>query len=921
MTLKASVLAVFIFSLYELGARPGGGGGFSSSRSSSSSSSRSSSSSSSSSSRSSSSSTTVRELSPEERLMNKARESAYQILEYSLKITVNPDTSFAVRENVLVSPEPEYPVFMHNIPKQSIPINSSDPSSGQYAFSKIDIEGVPKLHSDSSETERINESTVDMQTFVLGSKTPQKTRENVQYSVGYKVYDGFAVEKDQMYFRFPIQPLHGKKDKLSSSVYEINLPFSLKKGTKISFYKYSDKSKLINENEITEDTNTLRGKLLLIPEKNDYFFISFPVPSEEFQTENFGEEFYAGHANTFNFSESLIAADIYTDTGVKVKETYSRLKEDLTVNKNLKLKIPEADSSEERKVFYQNIRCSASTECTGYVRKNAYISLTAQFLSSAKAPFELEFNLYDLGFKKGENIIYTFNDPASGIPGSTFKKSVHRINLPSGIPVQEITVKSFRKDFPKTSKISYDGSSIIVTDYAVTAQSSQSIEIHIPKKYFSVKDFEEKAVLMNGKELEIKGGFFSFENLIGFFMIFISLLFGLIPFGIFFGPFIYIIVKMFSKRGSGVSVSGVSESRVRGSRKASAAGRDELKSIDPDFSEDQFLNRVKDTAVQLTDAWLNENMKPVRSLVSGGVYTRFTTQLHLMKAEGIINCMEDWQILKVNIRSIDVGSSYSTIHIRMEAKARDLNMSRSLSAEERKSRLKSEPQKLYTEIWSFVRGNTAKTKEGFGYFSGNCPNCGAPAKSLTDTNKCTSCDAIFNSGEFDWVLSEITQTSVWEPNGYQSDKYKDVLLKHNISGQLIEDRASVLFWKWIEAKNTGDAVVLSRDAHSEFKGVIRADSREFQDVSVGSVDLKELYESDGKVVSELLIKWSSPVSDYTETELKMILNPADYKKFGLAEHGCDSCGAPLPETDSRVCEYCQSEIPEKLKDWLLLSIS
>lgn len=427
MTLKASVLAVFIFSLYELSARPGGGGGFSS-RSSSSSSSRSSSSSSSY--RSSSSSSTTRELTPEERLMNKARESAYQILEYSLKITVNPDTSFAVKENVSVSPEPEYPVFMHNIPKQSILVNSSDPSSGKYAFSKIDIEGVPKLHSDSSESESINESTVDMQTFVLGSKTAQKTRENVQYSVGYKVYDGFAVEKDQMYFRFPIQPLHGKKDKLSSSVYEINLPFILKKGTKISFYKYSDKSKLINENELKEDTDTVSGRLLVIPGKNDYFFISFPVPSEEFRTENFGEEFYAGHANTFNFSESLTSADIYTDTGVKVKETYSRLKEDLTVNKNLKLKIPETDSSEERKVFYQNIRCSASTECTGYVRKNAYISLTAQVQSTAKAPLELEFNLYDLGFQKGENIIYVFNDPASGIPGSTFKKSVYRFNLP-----------------------------------------------------------------------------------------------------------------------------------------------------------------------------------------------------------------------------------------------------------------------------------------------------------------------------------------------------------------------------------------------------------------------------------------------------------------------------------------------------------
>ncbi|HMV79227.1 MAG TPA: TIM44-like domain-containing protein [Leptospiraceae bacterium] len=920
MILKASVLAVFIFSLYDLEARPGGGGGFSGGSRSSSSSSRSSSSSSSS--RSSSSST--RELTPEEKLMNRARESKYQILDYSLKITVNPDSGFTVRENVLVSPEPEFPVFMHSIPRSSFEISSGASSSRDYSFSKIDVSGVPKLHSDSSEWEYINESAVNMQTFVLGSKDPQKTPENVKYSVEYNIYRGFSVEKDQMYFRFPIQPLHGKKDKLSSSVYEIKLPFSLKKGTKISFYKYGDKPKLLNENELKEDTDTVYGRLLVIPEKNDYFFISFPVPSEEFRTENFGEKFYESHGDTFRFSESLISADIHSDTSVKIKETCPALRSDLTFHKDLQMNMPGPDSSDTREVFYQNIQCRTSAECTGYIRKNKYISLTAQFLTSSKEGFHLEFDLYDSGIRKGENMIYVFRDAASGIPGGTFRKTVHRISLPSQIPVQEITVKSSRRDFPGTSKISYEGSTVIVTDYAVTGHTAQSIEIHIPKKYFSVKDFEKNAVTMNGKELEIRGGFFSFENLIGSLIILFSLLIGLIPFGIFLGPFIYIFIKMFSSRrssaGSISSVSGVSGG-VKNSSRSRSNGRDELISMDPDFSEDQFLDRVRDTAHQLTDAWLNENMKPVRSLVSGGVCTRFTVQLHLMKAEGIVNCMQDWQILKVNIRSVDVSTSYSTVHVRLEGKARDLNLSRSLTEEERKLKLKSEPQKLYTEIWSFVRGNSAKTREGFGYFSGNCPNCGAPAKSLTDTNKCSSCDAVFNSGEFDWVLSEITQTSVWEPNTYQSDKYRDILIKYNISVQMIEDRASVLFWKWIEAKNTGDAVSLARDMHHKFEGISKADSRAYQDVSVGSADLKELYESDGGLVSEILIKWSSPVSGYTETLMKMHLDPANYKKFGLAEHGCDSCGAPLPEADSRVCSYCQSEIPEKLKDWLLVSVS
>jgi predicted amidophosphoribosyltransferase len=43
-------------------------------------------------------------------------------------------------------------------------------------------------------------------------------------------------------------------------------------------------------------------------------------------------------------------------------------------------------------------------------------------------------------------------------------------------------------------------------------------------------------------------------------------------------------------------------------------------------------------------------------------------------------------------------------------------------------------------------------------------------------------------------------------------------------------------------------------------------------------------------------------------------------KTGFSETICVNCGAPFPERDTLVCEYCNESIPEKVNDWLLEEI-
>jgi RNA polymerase subunit RPABC4/transcription elongation factor Spt4 len=130
---------------------------------------------------------------------------------------------------------------------------------------------------------------------------------------------------------------------------------------------------------------------------------------------------------------------------------------------------------------------------------------------------------------------------------------------------------------------------------------------------------------------------------------------------------------------------------------------------------------------------------------------------------------------------------------------------------------------------------------------------------LGELNQCKNCKSIINSGEYDWVLSEITQIEEWKP-----DNKNDVNLK-------------------------------------EYAKVTDIDS--FHKAKV-------------------LVLWSGASSPSSEPVhqrhiLHLSIRVGTEKKSGLSENSCETCGAPLPESDSLTCEYCGDSVPKTVADWLL----
>ena len=74
-----------------------------------------------------------------------------------------------------------------------------------------------------------------------------------------------------------------------------------------------------------------------------------------------------------------------------------------------------------------------------------------------------------------------------------------------------------------------------------------------------------------------------------------------------------------------------------------------LKGRDESFDPQAFVERTKTVVAKVNEAWLSGHMGPTRRLISDGVFTRFNTQLGLLKADGLRNVMSDWRVVSAKL--------------------------------------------------------------------------------------------------------------------------------------------------------------------------------------------------------------------------------------------------------------------------------
>jgi len=376
-----------------------------------------------------------------------------------------------------------------------------------------------------------------------------------------------------------------------------------------------------------------------------------------------------------------------------------------------------------------------------------------------------------------------------------------------------------------------------------------------------------------------------------------------------------------------------------------------LKESDPAFDEVAFMDRVRVAFVTIQHAWCGQNLTAVRAFISDGVYERFSLQFDEQRAQGLRNQMDGLNVGDIAVAGGYADALFDVLSIRIEASAVD-SMVGIKDGKRLSGSTVSEP---FAEVWTFLRRRGAKTNpDKPGLMEGNCPNCGG-AIELNQNANCQYCGAILRSGQYDWVLAEITQECEWQPGQQRAlPGLNDLTSKDpGFNLQALEDRASVIFWRLATAERLGDTKPLTKAALPDFLDRYGADlkarrgphgERTWQgDRAVGSVDTLGfiLFSPEPQALSPepsldravLEIRWSgtrltadaqgktqrheqSSVSHLLLVLARKAGAKSDTDKSISSAH-CPTCGAPESTAASGVCEFCGATLNDGSQSWAL----
>ncbi len=360
----------------------------------------------------------------------------------------------------------------------------------------------------------------------------------------------------------------------------------------------------------------------------------------------------------------------------------------------------------------------------------------------------------------------------------------------------------------------------------------------------------------------------------------------------------------------------------------------------PDFDEEAFKNIVKEAFMKIQKAWEAQNLSDVRRFISDGVYQRFNTQFKMMELLKQKNVISDISIKNVYVDRVESDGLYDIIHVAVHASLQDQFVS------ELDPSLNTGGHEEFVEYWSFLK-KRGKPRTDI-YWTDNCPNCGAPLpEDMGEVSKCASCGTLTNSGEYDWVLSEITQADDYVATPQGLGKSPDLTEKvrrlidenDDFAVQLIEDKASNGYLQIMTARALGDPAIMRRfvsDVAFNKIGMPDPGSRvAYNRIYLNRVHLVGVAENDGKNVLAIAVKSSyqrvrveggravkldqSVVSQTDVIFMSRDKNAAE-SKGSLYAHSCPSCGAPVENSLAVECRYCGSVMNSTGAEWIITDI-
>lgn len=177
---------------------------------------------------------------------------------------------------------------------------------------------------------------------------------------------------------------------------------------------------------------------------------------------------------------------------------------------------------------------------------------------------------------------------------------------------------------------------------------------------------------------------------------------------------------------------------------------DEIKKIDPNFSEEKMLAWAKDLYVKLQIAWTARDWEPMRPFETESLFEQHKSQLQGYIDTNRINVVDRIAVNYATLYKFRQEGDRDILEIALKATKKDYIIDATTKEVLEGNK---EQDRISVYKMTFERKTGILTPEGTGKVkTTNCPNCGAPTE-ITSAGKCPYCGSVITTGNNTWVLS------------------------------------------------------------------------------------------------------------------------------------------------------------------------
>ncbi|MCM2304575.1 MAG: TIM44-like domain-containing protein [Elusimicrobia bacterium] len=340
----------------------------------------------------------------------------------------------------------------------------------------------------------------------------------------------------------------------------------------------------------------------------------------------------------------------------------------------------------------------------------------------------------------------------------------------------------------------------------------------------------------------------------------------------------------------------IARGRERQAAQSRTGALKEIKKRDQYFDEDLFLHRAEEAFLRVRDALGRGDLSAARAFLSDGMFER-------LRRGGGAPSAGPVKVLERRALGYGVGWHFDSVSVRFKV---------------------LEGEEAFEEIWTFLRRPGAATLARGGAIEGFCPSCGAPV-SIVDAVRCASCKSWINSGEHDWVAVESTAPWEWR----FADPRRDVtawapMREHDpdLSLESLEDRAAVVFWRWIDARRRRDRAPLRGVATTEFVSALALEAPFEGGALLGAAETVAFEQGEEMDAAHVQVRWEHGGERRTDTMIfRRRAGALSDRKAGLSATRCPGCGAAPEQADAEKCAYCALPFNDGSRSWVLSEIA